>query len=324
MNKSKNPYAVYHQSVRFGKTHLLFQKTFAIVSALLLSGTQLPAKPALVFQSDFGDHNALAATMHAIANGVDPDLTILDIRHNITPFDIEEAARSLNVVRWWPSGTVFVSVVDPGVGTPRKSVVLKTKSGHYIVSPDNGSLAIVAKNLGIEAVREIDESVNRIKGSEDFHTFHGRDVYSFTGARLASGTITYKEVGPLLDPQVVSIDLPPPASVKGGAVHGIITSAGGTFGNVGTNIGVEQVNQLGIERNGAFADVTIRNGNSIVYRGTMPYIRTFGEVEVGRPLLFSGASHVISISLNQANFSETHGIEKGPGWTVEMRKSTTR
>jgi len=110
----------------------------------------------------------------------------------------KSAAKSCRNEPRYTAHPLFVSVVDPGVGTPRKSVVLKTKSGHYIVSPDNGSLAIVAESLGIEAVREIDESVNRIKGSEDFHTFHGRDVYSFTGARLASGTITYEEVGPLI------------------------------------------------------------------------------------------------------------------------------
>ena len=167
--------------------------------------------------------------MHAVANSVDPDLPIFDIRHNITPFDIAEAAGSLNGnLRYWPPGTVFVSVVDPGVGTLRRSVVLKTKTGHYIVSPDNGSLALVADGLGIEAVREIDESVNRIKGSDDFHTFHGRDVYSFTGARLASGTITYEEVGPLLDPRVAPLDRPAPAFVKGGAAHGTLVSAGGT------------------------------------------------------------------------------------------------
>ena len=165
--------------------------------------------------------------------------------------------------------------------------------------------------------------MNRNKGSELSHTFHGRDVYSFTGARLASGTITYEEVGPLLDPRVAPLDRPAPAFVKGGAAHGTIVSAGGTFGNVGTNVAVELLNQLGIERNGAFVEVTIRNGDRVVYGGTMPYVRTFGEVEAGKPLLFSGASYIIAIALNQESFSETYKIESGRGWTIELRKSRT-
>ncbi len=89
--------------------------------------------------------------------------------------------------QFWPTGTVFVAVVDPGVGTSRLSVVLKTKNGHYFVGPDNGLLSLVAERDGIEGLRQIDESVNRRPGSDESHTFHGRDVYAYTGARLAAG-----------------------------------------------------------------------------------------------------------------------------------------
>ena len=122
---------------------------------------------------------------------------------------------------------MFVSVVDPGVGTPRKSVVLKTKNGHYFVTPDNGTLTDVVEKLGVAAMREIDESVNRITGSELSHTFHGRDVYSYTAGRLAAGIITYEEVGPLLKPEVVKLDRPYPI-LKDRAVIGYITSGQGT------------------------------------------------------------------------------------------------
>ncbi|MFP3520520.1 SAM-dependent chlorinase/fluorinase, partial [Pseudomonas sp. SIMBA_077] len=80
-----------------------------------------------------------------------------------------------------------------GVGTDRKSVVLKTKNGQYFVSPDNGTLTLVAESLGIESVRQIDEKTNRLKGSEKSYTFHGRDVYAYTGARLASGAISFEQ-----------------------------------------------------------------------------------------------------------------------------------
>lgn len=141
---------------------------------------------ALVFQSDFGLEEPAVASMKGVAYGVSPELKMFDITHEIPVFNIWEAAYRLNqTAKYWPAGTVFVSVVDPGVGTDRQSVVLKTKSGHFFVSPDNGSLTLVAETLGIAAVRKIDEAVNRLEGSERSHTFHGRDVYAYTGARLA-------------------------------------------------------------------------------------------------------------------------------------------
>jgi S-adenosylmethionine hydrolase len=114
-----------------------------------------------------------------VAVSVDPTLRLENLTHEIPAFNIWEGAYRLNTTApYWPAGTVFVSVVDPGVGTERRSVVLKTRSGHYFVSPDNGTLTLVAEDLGIAAVREIDESRYRLPGSEQSYTFHGRDVYS--------------------------------------------------------------------------------------------------------------------------------------------------
>ena len=96
--------------------------------------------------------------------GVDSSLKLFDLTHDIPPFNIWEAAYRLQqTMPYWPTGTVFVSVVDPGVGTDRTSVVMKTKTGQYIVTPDNGTLTLVAKSLGIEEIREIDEAVNSRK-----------------------------------------------------------------------------------------------------------------------------------------------------------------
>src|SRR4029078_1569183 len=160
----------------------------------------------VVFQSDFGLKDGAVSAMKGVAMGVSPDLKLYDLTHEIPAYNIWEAAYRLEqTVPYWPAGTVFVSVVDPGVGTNRKSVVLKTKSGHFIVTPDNGTLTLIAQSLGIDTLREIDEAVNRRKGSEKSYTFHGRDVYAYTGARLASGTITFDQVGKMLPDSVVSI-----------------------------------------------------------------------------------------------------------------------
>jgi hypothetical protein len=182
-------------------------RLFIIYLLLCLSSLSVQAKGLLVFQSDFGLRDQAVSAMHGVARGVDSNLVIEDLTHMIPAYNIWEAAYRLDaVVDFWPEHTVFVSVVDPGVGSERKSVVLKTLSNHYFVTPDNGTLTLVAKRLGIAEVREIDEKVNRLPGSGASHTFHGRDVYAYTGARLAAGKINFNKVGPLLAKKVLSIE----------------------------------------------------------------------------------------------------------------------
>src|SRR5688500_8195442 len=160
----------------------------------------------LVLQSDFGVLDGAVASMKGVAVGVSPDIHIYDLTHQIEPYNIWQGAlRLAQTAEYWPAGTVFVSVVDPGVGTERKSIVLRTRSGHYFVTPDNGTLTLIAQSLGIESVREINEELNRRKNSKASYTFHGRDVYAYTGARLAAGIISFEEVGQELPASVVSI-----------------------------------------------------------------------------------------------------------------------
>ena len=139
---------------------------------------------------------------------------------------------------------MFVSVVDPGVGTERRSVVLETRSGHYFVSPDNGTLTLVAETLGIEALRAIDESRYRRPGSELSYTFHGRDVYAYAAAHLASGRTALAEIGPALAPEVVRLDYQQPA-LEGNRVVGNIPILDVQFGNVWTNIDRATFERLG-------------------------------------------------------------------------------
>ena len=134
-------------------------------------------KKILVLMSDFGLSERFVASMKGVVVSVDENIKIYDLTHSIEPYNIWEASQTLaGTIKFWPEGTVFVSVVDPGVGTDRKSVVLKTNSGHFIVTPDNGTLTFVVDQYGIAGLRKIDESINRLPGSEDSHTFHGRDV----------------------------------------------------------------------------------------------------------------------------------------------------
>ena len=272
----------------------------------------------LVFQTDFGLKDGAVAEMKGVAMQVDPALKLYDLTHEIPAFNIWEAAYRLQqTVRYWPKGTVFVSVVDPGVGTSRKGVVLKTKSGQFIVSPDNGTLTLVAESLGIEAVREIDEKINRLPGSGDSHTFHGRDVFTYTAARLASKKISWEQVGPLLPPQVIRIAYQP-ATVDRNRIRGNIPILDVQYGNVWTNIPEKLVEQSGIRYKDSVS-VLIYEGTQLKYSGNIPFVKTFDNVPDGQPLCYINSLLNFSLALNMGNFAKKHGIGSGGDWTIEIR-----
>src|SRR5271154_7078657 len=173
--------------------------------------------------------------MKGVAYSVSQDLLVSDLSHE-NPSIFAGAYRLYQTEQFWPEGTVFVAVVDPGVGTKRLSVVLKTRTGHYFVGPDNGLLSLVAERDGIEALRQIDERVNRRPGSEESHTFHGRDVFAYSGARLAAGVITFEQVGPLLPPASLIKIAYQKADQSGNTLRGNIPVLDVNFGNVWTNI----------------------------------------------------------------------------------------
>ena len=288
-----------------------------LILLLLAAKLTFAQNKIVVYQTDYGLKDGAVSEMKGVAMSVSPDLKLFDITHEIPAFNIWEAAYRLEqTVRYWPAGTVIVSVVDPGVGTARKSVVLKTKSGHFIVTPDNGTLTLVARSLGIAALREIDEKVNRRKGSERSNTFHGRDVYSYTAARLAAGVISFEQVGPLLPPKVVSIPYQD-AVLVGGAIKGDIPVLDVQYGNVWTNIPETLFDKLN-PKYGDVVRVVIFNKRHQVYNGDMPYSKTFGEVAEGNPLAYINSLQQLSFALNMGNFAKTYKISSGADWSLEI------
>ena len=248
------------------------------------------------------------------------ELKLFDLTHEIPAYNIWDAAYRLQqTVPYWPVGAVFVSVVDPGVGTERKSVVLKTKTGQFIVTPDNGTLTLVAESLGIGEIREIDESVNRRPESRNSYTFHGRDVYSYTAARLAAGVISFEQVGPLLAGQAV-VSIPYQKAVMAdGAIKGTIPVLDVQYGNVWTNIPAELFKRLNLSF-GDSLEVRIFHKGGTVYRGEMPYTATFGAVAVGKPLAYLNSLLQLSFALNQGDFAAANKVASGGEWTVEVKK----
>ena len=285
------------------------------VALLLLLGSVANASDPLVLQSDFGVKDIAVASMKGVAVGVSRDLDIYDLTHEVPTFNIWEASlRLAQAAEYWPKGTVFVSVVDPGVGTARKSVVLKTKFGQYFVSPDNGSLTAVAEQFGIESVREIDEAVNRLANSEKSYTFHGRDVYAYTGARLAAGIISFEQVGRQLPNSVVMIPYQQPV-FSDGRIVGNVEILDPQYGNIWTNIDRDTFNKLELA-SGDQVSVIISNNGKTVLEQTMPYFESFGRVEVGAPLLYLNSVNDVALAINQGNFSTEFGILSGPDWSI--------
>lgn len=293
--------------------------TGLLLAFLVSAAAATAARPILVLQSDFGLRDGAVAAMKGVAVGVSSDIRIFDLTHEIEPFNIWQGAlRLVQAAEYWPAGTVFVSVVDPGVGTERRSIVMKSKSGHYFVTPDNGTLTFVSERLGIAAVREIDEAVNRRLDSEKSYTFHGRDVYAYTAARLASGVIAFEQVGRELPPQVVMIPYQR-ARYEDGVVYGNIPTDDGNYGNIWTNVDRAIFGRLGVAVGGT-VHVQILKAGAEVLDLRLPYQPTFGAVEAGQPLLYLNSLDNVSLAINRESFTSRYGVGSGPDWEIRIRR----
>ena len=272
----------------------------------------------LVYQTDFGLVDGAVSAMYGVAYSVNPSLKIHDLTHDITPYNIWEASyRLIQTLNYWPEGTVFVSVVDPGVGSDRKSVVVKTNSGRYIVTPDNGTLTHVLRFEGVEAVREIDEEVNRLPRSGESYTFHGRDVYAYTGARLASGVIDFAGVGPELNPkELVSLPIVEPR-LEGNAVCGTIDVLDVRFGSLWTNIPRTLFLQSGIQY-GDRVSISIENDTRCVYRNIILFGKSFADVYVGEALAYVNSLDCVAVAINQGSFARAYNIGTGNSWRIKI------
>lgn len=276
-------------------------------------------KPFIVMQTDFGK-GISTSTMDGVIVGVDPELRTYDSNHGVRPFDTYEASFSLfYVVNFWPAGTVFVSVVDPGVGTSRRACVAKLKNGSYVITPDNGSLTHMKEQIGIVEVREIDETRHRLPGTGKVNIFHGRDLFAYTAAKLASGKITYEEVGATYPVEEIIVHKSLPVEVKGDVISGMLETADRHFGLICTNIPCEVFEQEGIAY-GQWLKTTVCCEGTVIYAGTIPYEKSFGYVAPGEALAMISETQQIQISKNLGNLSEEYGLGTGNQWSISFQK----
>ena len=275
----------------------------------------------LVLQSDFGTKDGAVAEMKGTALSVDDKLVIVDNTHHIKPFDVWEGSyRLFQSIRTFPKNSVFVSVIDPGVGTNRKSIVVKTKDNHYIVIPDNGTITFVDKEIGIIEAREIDETKHRLKGSENSSTFYGRDVYVYTGAKLASGKISFEDVGRKLDISTLKRLNVKKADFKDGVLYGNIPVLDINYGNVWTNIDRNIANKLNLKK-GKTYNVIISNEKKKIAINNVVYSDTFGNLKTRDPVLYFNSLDYLAIALNSGNLAKQYKVGYGAKWKIKIKES---
>jgi S-adenosyl-L-methionine hydrolase (adenosine-forming) len=260
--------------------------------------TQPP--PTVVFMTDFGIIDDSVALCKGVMYGITPNLRIVDLTHQVSPFSIADGARFFfGASPYFPAGTVFVGVVDPGVGGTRKAIVVKTKQGQFFVVPDNGLASMVADRDGIEGIREI-KNTDWMIGAKISSTFHGRDIFSPVGAHLARGD-DWTQVGPGVK-EFVRLNLRP-ALVDERGLSGEVIALDGPYGNLVTNISAEDFLKMGYRR-GDSVEVTIAGQEMEI-----PFVRTFSDVGLKKPLLYIDSRGRASFALNQSNFAAEYHIE---------------
>ena len=276
-------------------------------------------KPFIVMQTDFTKGIA-TNTMDGVIVSVDPELRTFDNMHDIQAFDVYEASFVLfYVVDFWPRGTIFISVVDPGVGTARRACVAKLNNGSYVVTPDNGTLTHLKKSVGISEVREIDESKHRLESTRNVSIFHGRDLFAYCAAKLASGIISFEEVGPEYPVDEIIVEETLEVEVSDGAIHGMLETADRHFGLICTNIPYKTFEDEGISH-GDMVETLITHNGEEAWRDTIAYQPSFGFVDPGKSLVMISETQQMQIAKNLGNLSLEYDLGVGPEWAISFRK----
>ncbi len=280
-------------------------RLLVIVFVIAAAHADEPAKkypPTIVFMTDFGVVDDSVALCRGVMYSIMPDVRIVDLTHEVTPFSILDGARFLfGATPYYPAGTVFVVVIDPGVGSTRKAIVAKSKRGQYFVLPDNGLLTLVEQRDGIEAVREITNSDWMI-GTKLSSTFHGRDIFSPVGAHVARGD-DWTKVGPEMQAKdLVRLELKA-AVINERGLSATVIATDGPYGNLVTDIDAEDFLKLGYQRGD---EVPLTVGNRKL---KIKFVKTFSDVPVGEPLLYIDSRGRIALALNQNNFAATYSVK---------------
>lgn len=283
---------------------LFLHASIVLAFGLLMSASEPPQKypPTIVFMTDFGVVDDSVALCKGVMYSIMPDVRIVDLTHEVKPFSILDGARFLyGATPYYPAGTVFVVVIDPGVGSTRKAIVARSKRGQYFVLPDNGLMTLVEQRDGIEGVREITNPEWMI-GSKLSSTFHGRDIFSPAGAHLARGD-DWTKVGPEMPVKDLVRFAMQAATLDERGLNAAVIATDGPFGNLVTNADGDDFLKLGYQRG---QDVpVILGGKEMKIR----FVKTFSDVEVNQPLLYIDSRGHLGLAVNQSSFAFVYGIK---------------
>jgi S-adenosyl-L-methionine hydrolase (adenosine-forming) len=279
----------------------------------MLSDAAQKYPPTIVFMTDFGVVDDSVALCRGVMYSIMPDVRIVDLTHEVTPFSILDGARFLyGATPYYPAGTVFVVVIDPGVGSARKAIVARSKRGQYFVLPDNGLLTLVEQRDGIEAVREITNPEWMI-GTKLSSTFHGRDIFSPVGAHMARGD-DWTKVGPeMAAKDLVRLELKAAVLDERGLTATVIATDG-PFGNLVTNADAEDFLKLGYQRG---QDVPVTVGGREM---KIKFVKTFSDVPLGQPLLYIDSRGHFAMAVNQGSFAAVYGVKPPVGLFIARAK----
>ena len=293
--------AIRHRGLYF-LAPLLALMLFATAGSFAAAPAAAQQPPTVVFMTDFGIIDDSVALCRGVMYNITPNLRIVDLTHQVTPYSILDGARFLSgAAPYFQHDAVFVVVVDPTVGSTRKAVVLQSRSGQFFVLPDNGLITLLDQHDPIVAAREI---TNRdwMIGAKLSSTFHGRDIFSPVGAHLARGD-NWTNVGPIVDvKQLVRLNLPA-ATVDVQGLHAEIIATDGPFGNLVSNVDRDLFEQLGY-----------RIGDVIKFRLgkrelTAPLVKTFSDVAIGKPLFYIDSRGHLGFSVNQRSAANIYQVK---------------
>src|SRR5262245_38286779 len=291
---------------------MMIRKILAVFIFVLIAQFGFAARPIIVFMTDFGIVDDSVALCKGVMLQIAPEAEIIDLTHQVTPYSIEDAARFLvGATPYYPAGTVFITVIDPGVGSTRKSIIAKSKKGHYFVLPDNGLITLVQDQEGIEEARAITNPAWTI-GKPFSYTLHGRDIFSPAAAHLAAGQ-DWTQVGPVV-PNLVRLQIKT-ARMIGNRIEGDIIGIDGPFGNLISNVPAEMIQQLSIAKNDT---VLVEVGSQ---KFEMPFVKTFSDVPADHILMYVDSRGRIALAVNEGNFAKKFRITPTAGIVISKKSN---
>jgi len=288
-------------------------KVARIAVALLFPATayaQAGAPKTLLFLTDFGVRDGAVAVCKGVMWDVLPDLRVVDLTHENPPYDIETAGEVLEqAVPFYPAGTVAVAVVDPGVGSERKPIAIRTRAGHLLVGPDNGMFTLIVDREGLDRAVEL-RNTRYFREARTSFTFHGRDIFSPVGAHLAAG-VPLDSLGPAITPIRLNVRA---ARIANGRVEGTVRYIEDPYGNVVANIPAALLDSIASV--GDSLDVTIGTR-----RLRLPWRSTFSDGRVGSSLVVIHSRGLVSFSVNQGDFAKRYAVHRGDAVSIRPVRS---